>query len=253
MVENYFSLLENESDEPDKNVAKVPKEVDKAAKRLNGMVKSMALKHLDDGKIVAVVGGDHSTSLGLIQALNSREDGFGILQIDAHADLRNSYQDFTYSHACIMHHALENKNVSNLVQVGVRDLGEQEWGMIQSDNRISCYLAAQIMERIFKGENWFSICDEIIAELPEKVYISFDIDGLDPKLCPGTGTPVPGGLDFPMVLTLLKMIALQKEIIGFDLCEVGVSAWDGNVAARILYYLSCFTGVSQGLLKVESF
>ncbi|MFA5533390.1 MAG: arginase family protein, partial [Mariniphaga sp.] len=90
---------------------------------------------------------------------------------------------------------------------------------------------------------------EIIEKLPEQVYISFDIDGLDPKLCPHTGTPVPGGLDFPEAVYLLKRLTESgRRIIGFDVCETGNNEWDANVAARIIYKICNLTGRSQGLI-----
>ena len=90
------------------------------------------------------------------------------------------------------------------------------------------------------------LCREIINHLPEKVYISFDIDGLDPKLCPNTGTPVPGGLELEQVYCLFReLVNSGREIIGFDVCEVGDAEWDGNVGARIVYKLANLLDLSQ--------
>jgi agmatinase len=89
---------------------------------------------------------------------------------------------------------------------------------------------------MLKGLTWHSICEQIISALPQQVYLTIDIDGLDPSLCPNTGTPVPGGLSYEQLIYLLKQLALSdKTIIGMDLVEVGNDAWDANVAARILY------------------
>lgn len=109
---------------------------------------------------------------------------------------------------------------------------------------------------LFEGKSWSKICEQILADLPEQVYISFDIDGLNPKLCPNTGTPVPGGLEFEQAIYLLKkIVASGKKIIGFDLSEVspGNDDWDANVDARLLFQLCNWMAVSQGKLAVSSF
>jgi len=184
------------------------------------------------------LGGDQSTPLGLSKALSKKYDDIGILHIDAHADLRNAYEGFEFSHASIMFNAIKMPQVSRLVQLGIRDYCEAEVQLIQSDPRIHTYFDREIKHREYSGENWAGICHEIIGKLPEKVYISLDIDGLDPKLCPNTGTPVPGGLEFEQVLFLVeKLTASGRKVIGFDLNEVspGEDEWDANVAARLLY------------------
>ena len=131
----------------------------------------------------------------LRKAIAEKFGDFGILQIDAHCDLREAYEGFVYSHASIMYNALEEiPAITRLVQVGIRDYCEEEWEYIrQSNGRIVTYFDKDIKERQYEGDNWKAIADEIIQQLPEKVYLSFDIDGLDPKLCPNTGTPVQGG------------------------------------------------------------
>ena len=195
---------------------------------------------LDEGKIVGLIGGDHSTPLGFIQTLADRHDSFGILQIDAHMDLREAYEGFTYSHASIFHNALQLPSVKKLVQVGIRDFCDAEFERSQSDTRIDTHTMGMIRGKKFDGINWSSYVDQLVESLPEKVYISFDIDGLDPNFCPNTGTPVPGGLDFYEATFLIKkIVAAKKEIIGFDLSEVAGlgNDWDGNVGARILYKL----------------
>ena len=104
------------------------------------------------------------------------------------------------------------------------------------------------------GETWRDICDSIVRDLPHRVYVSFDIDGLDPKLCPGTGTPVPGGLEFEQAMFLVRQLVKSgREIIGFDLCEVapGDSEWNGNVGARVLLKLCNLMAVSQQKLEAQ--
>jgi agmatinase len=197
---------------------------------------------LEKDKLVAVLGGDHSTPFGLIKALGEKHGSFGILQIDAHCDLRKKYEDFVYSHASVMYNVLnEIPALSKLVQVGVRDYCEEEWNYICNSNfRVITYFDKLIKERLFEGQSWKDIADEIINQLPQKVYISFDIDGLDQKLCPSTGTPVPGGFESEEIIYLIKKIKESgKELIGFDLVEIGVGEtdWDSNVGARILWRL----------------
>jgi agmatinase len=149
-----------------------------------------------------------------------------------------------------MYNALKTASVSKLVSVGLRDVCEAEMEVVfNSNDRITPFFDHQIKAKLFEGGNWSTICDEIIAELPQKVYVSFDIDGLDPKLCPNTGTPVPGGLSFEQAVYLLrKLVESERTIIGFDLCEVNPSesTLDANVGARILYHLGNLTGASNG-------
>ena len=131
--------------------------------------------------------------------------------------------------------------MKKLVQVGTRDYSQSEWEFIQDNkNRLSVYFDKDIRTRQFEGERYKEIVEEIVSQLPDKVYISFDVDGLDPKLCPNTGTPVPGGFETEQVFYLLDTIhKAGKKIIGFDLCEVSTSetGWDANVGARILFKL----------------
>lgn len=218
--------------------------INSTCEKLHLEVGKVALEQLSQGKTVGIVGGEHSTPLGLMQALAEKGD-FGILQIDAHADLRKSYEGFTYSHASIMFNALQIPQVKKLVQVGIRDICEAEVELAREDSRINIYLDQKLKEQQFYGKQWAEICDEMISELPQRVYISFDIDGLLPWLCPNTGTPVPGGLNFSEAVFLLKMIGKSgRSIVGFDLCEVapGQDEWNANVGARILYQLCMLAG-----------
>lgn len=155
-------------------------------------IRQKAETYLKDGKKVALLGGEHSTPLGLIEMYANNYTDFGILQIDAHADLRVAYEGFEQSHASIMHNALKHDGITKLVQVGIRDLSEEEYARTQSDNRIQTFFDWTLKEEQFNGKNWKDQVEEIIAALPQHIYISFDIDGLLPALCPNTGTPVPG-------------------------------------------------------------
>jgi agmatinase len=225
-----------------KFMCKSVKEINEGSNYLNNWVYEQSKAILEKQKIVGLLGGDHSTPLGLMKALAEKHGAFGVLQIDAHCDLRIKYEDFTYSHASIMYNALnEIPELVKLVQVGVRDYCEQEWEYICNSNfRVITYFDKNIKERLFEGQLWKTITEEIIQHLPEKVYISFDIDGLDRKLCPNTGTPVPGGFESEEIIYLFKKIKESgRELIGFDLVEIGVGEtdWDSNVGARILWRL----------------
>jgi agmatinase len=186
--------------------------------------------------------------LGYLQLQAEQHTDFGLLVIDAHMDLRKAYEGFTYSHASIFYNALEQlPQIKKLVQVGIRDYCHEEKEYVeQSENRIQIFYDRDMRAKIYQGISWASICEEIVESLPDKVYLSVDIDGLDPKLCPNTGTPVPGGLEYEELVYLLNTLQSSgKTIIGFDLCEVspGDSDWDGNVGARLLFHLC---GVASG-------
>ncbi|MEI6265516.1 MAG: agmatinase family protein [Sphingobacteriia bacterium] len=228
--------------EENKFMCKSLKEINEGSAFMNKWVYENSKTLLDKDKLVAVLGGDHSTSLGLMKALSEKHGDFGVLQIDAHCDLRNKYEDFNYSHASIMYNALtELPSITKLVQVGIRDYCEEEWNYICNSNfRVITYFDKQVKNRLFEGQTWKTIANEIIQNLPQKVYISFDIDGLDRKLCPNTGTPVIGGFESEEMIYLIQKIKDSgRELIGFDLVEIGVGQtdWDSNVGASILWRL----------------
>ncbi len=220
--------------------------VNNASAELNDYVYESAKKLLSQGKFTAIVGGDHSVPLGHLKAIGEKYEEFGILHIDAHADLRIGYEGFKYSHASIMYNSLsEIQQVSQLTQVAVRDYCQEESDYINSNPRIRCFTDKELAKNVFEGKLWKKQCEEIIASLPENVYISLDIDGLSPEFCPGTGTPVPGGLSYNQLDYLLFSLAQSsKKIIGFDLCEVSPQPddeWDANVGARLLYKLCIYS------------
>lgn len=234
--------------------AAVPDIINRACEEMNDWVYQQARYYLKEGKVFGLLGGDHSTPLGAIRALADHHSTFGILQIDAHADLRSAYEGFDYSHASIAHNFLKIPQVDRLVQVGIRDYCEEEWTVIHSDERIRLFSDSQLKAQLFEGRTWISICQEMVANLPEKVYLTIDIDGLNPALCPHTGTPVPGGLDFQQLDYLLKtLVKSGRQVIGFDLVEVAPgpekSDWDANVGARVLYRMVNLAAVSQGKLN----
>jgi agmatinase len=242
-AELYINFIsQGEHVENNKFMCKTLREVNEGSLFLNKWVYEQTAELLGKGKLVGIIGGDHSSPLGFMKAIGERHGEFGILQIDAHCDLRRSYEGFTHSHASIMYNALQDiPEISKLVQVGVRDYSQSEWEYVcESRFRVCTYLDREIKERQYEGQTWKLIADEIVEQLPDKVYLSFDIDGLDPKLCPNTGTPVPGGFETEQVFYLLKRILQSKRtLVGFDLCEIGISntEWDENVGARVLFKL----------------
>jgi len=227
--------------EVNKFMCKSLKDINEGSRLMNDWVHLQTSELLSKGKLVALLGGDHSTPYGFYKAQAAQHGSFGILQIDAHHDLRKSYEGFTFSHASIMYNVLNDiPEVSRIVQVGIRDFSAGEFEYAQQNDKITAFYDQAIKERMYEGATWKQIVDEIVAVLPDKVHISFDIDGLDPKLCPGTGTPVAGGFDTEQVMYLFKkMVAAGKQFIGFDLVEIGLGEtdWNANVGARLLFRL----------------
>ena len=230
---------------------KAPDAINDACARFHDRIEKSAEELLGKNKLVGLIGGDHSTPLGLMRALAKKHGDFGILQVDAHCDLRDAYEGFTYSHASIMNNALKMPEAKKLVQVGVRDYSIGERGVIDASlGRIQTFFDADIKTRQYQGETWSKIVADVVAALPEKVYISFDIDGLDPALCPDTGTPVPGGLQFQEAMYLIEAVGKSgKTIIGFDVNEVspGETEWDANVGMRVLWNLAMWAAKSNSL------
>ena len=226
--------------------------VDALCVRANSAVQAAAAHWTGRGRLVGTVGGDHSTAFGAIAAAAEAHPGLGILHLDAHADLRDAFEGFTWSHASIMNNVMARlPGVARLVQVGLRDVGEREQLAIDSSGgRIVAFHDAALAEAELTGSPFSKLAERIVAELPALVYLSFDIDGLDPSLCPHTGTPVPGGLSFAQVNFLLKTVARQgKRIVGFDLTEVSPGPegdeWDANVGARLLYKMIGWAQLSR--------
>lgn len=218
--------------------------VDTAGEWVNRFVRDSVDRLLSAGKLVGTVGGDHSVPFGAIAAHAERHPGLGILHVDAHADLRHAYEGFAWSHASIMDNVLDQvPAVARLVQVGVRDLcAEEHDRMLGSAGRVVMWFDAELARERFDGITWSSQVERIVADLPAHVYVSFDVDGLDPQLCPNTGTPVPGGLSFQQANHLLGTVVRSgRQIVGFDLVEVAPGPtgdeWDANVGARLLYKL----------------
>jgi len=244
--------------EGDASLEKSLTTVNQLSEKLNQYVYQETRKILESGKIAAVVGGDHSVPFGALRAVAEKFPSYGILHFDAHSDTRDAYEGFQWSHASIMRNVLDHiPAVKKLVQVGIRDVCEEE---IQYTNdqgdRMSVFFDRDLARRRFQGTNWATTALEIVDQLPQEVWVSFDIDGLDPRFCPNTGTPVAGGLDFHEANFILNVLARSgRKIIGFDLNEVapdakGESEWDANVGARLLYKMSAWTLASQGKAKI---
>jgi Arginase/agmatinase/formimionoglutamate hydrolase, arginase family len=234
----------------DRATRKAVADVNAISESVNGWVYEQTRALLAKGKLAVVLGGDHSVPFGAMRAHAEKYPGLGILHLDAHADLRNAYEGFVWSHASIFHNvATKIGGVERIVQVGVRDLSNAESAMIaESEGRIVTFFDSDLAARKEEGETWSVLADEIVAQLPADVYLSWDIDGLDPTLCPSTGTPVPGGLSWNEAIGLLRAIHRSgKRIAGLDLCEVspGETEWDANVGARLLYKMIGFALMTQ--------
>lgn len=231
--------------------------VNKISSQINEWVYNETKKQYKQNKIVSIVGGDHSTPLGAFKAASEQFGDFGILHFDAHSDTRKAFNGHTYSHASIMYNALtEIPQITTLTQVAIRDYCEEEMKFIQSQpNRINLFSDIRLQEKKILGMSFSKITEEIIETLPKQIWISFDIDGLDPKYCPNTGTPVPGGLEYNEVVYILYRLAISgRKIIGFDLVEVApdsknLNEWDANVGMRLLYKMASCCLYSQNKIN----
>jgi len=217
-------------------------------REVDQLVASIVGDVIGAGKCSVLIGGDHSTALGSIRATAARYPGMGILHIDAHADLRPSFEGFERSHASIFHNALAEDlapelgpaaNIARLLQVGLRDVCTQEVQRIESDARITAVFDHEWSEARATGEDLRRMIAANIEVLPADVYLSFDIDGLDPALCPNTGTPVPGGLQWHEAWMWIDAIRKSgRRLVGADLVEVAgdpATTIDAPVAARLLW------------------
>ncbi len=244
-LESGEAISENKKLSSDLNM------INAECRNLNDEVRERTLYWIAKGKKVVLLGGDHSTPLGYYEALAQHHESFGILHIDAHMDLRIAYEGFTYSHASIMYNTLKLKEVSKIISVGIRDFCKEEVEVVESESgRVKILSDLDLKNDQFKNISWAEQCQKIIDALPEKVLVSFDIDGLYPWYCPNTGTPVPGGLSFEQAAYLISKLGESgKSIIGFDLVEVapGDDDWDGNVGARMLYHMCGVLAKNNGL------
>lgn len=232
----------------DPELAGAAARIDAIGGALNEWVRDHTHATLAAGKLPALLGGDHSTSFGAIAACAARHPGLGILHFDAHADLRDAYEGFTWSHASILFNVLERLgDVARVVQVGVRDIGEEELRLIEaSQGRVVTLFDPEWARARLAGGDLAELARGALERLPEEVYVTFDVDGLEPALCPNTGTPVPGGLTWAeAMLWLEELVASGRRVVGLDLTEVSPGpagdpeglGWDAIVGARLLYRL----------------
>jgi agmatinase len=229
--------------------ASILKQVDAACEQVNQFVFDQTMRTLKAGKVPGAVGGEHSVPFGAIRACAEHFGPIGILHIDAHMDLRDAFEGFTWSHASIMHNVLTRiPQVRRVVQVGIRDFGERELAFAQAQgDRVKVHFDDEIALWLADAGLYTQVCKAAVESLPERVYVSFDIDALDPSLCPHTGTPVPGGLPFNHAVFMLEALKKSgKQVVGFDLVEVAPGPehepeWDANVGARVLYKLCGLT------------
>lgn len=222
------------------------KRVNEISNKLNDFLKDQVEGLLSQNKTVGILGGDHSVPFSSIAAHIEKYPKLGLLHIDAHFDFRKAYEGFENSHASIMYNVVTKTVLQSLTTIGIRDYCEEEIQFAFENKMVKRFTDDQIFERKSEGQSWKDICTQIIETLPDQVYVSFDIDGLEPQFCPGTGTPVPGGLSYNEAVYLLRsLFKAGKQIVGFDLCEVGPTDFDGNIGARILYELSVLSIESQ--------
>lgn len=203
-----------------------PKELESAIEKTAGAL-------IDQNKFVILVGGDHSVTPGFCKAYHNRIDDLGVIQLDAHADLRTSYDDNEYSHACTMARIREfNKKT---LQLGIRSMSKEEYEKVIAED-ISLATIYQDRKGLFNVE-------AALAQLPENVFLTLDVDVFDFSVVQSTGTPEPGGYSWPDGLSLLKDIFFKKNVIGFDVVELAANANDHNSAfavARLIYKLIGF-------------
>ena len=186
---------------------------------------------INENKFVVTLGGEHSLSISPIKAYLEAYTNLSVLQIDAHSDLRDTYENSKHSHACVMARVAEL--TKNIVQVGIRAQSTEEAEFIKK-NKINTFYARNIHTNKF-GKDWQK---KVVSKLKKNVYITFDLDGFDPSLLPATGTPEPGGLFWNETMSLLKLVGKEKNIVGFDVVELAPSKYhpaSNFVAAKLVY------------------
>lgn len=239
-AEKVIKQLENGGDISGEFFVRRTRRINDGCARMNEKVYNEISAQLAKGKITGLVGGDHSTAYGSIKAVAESCEGVGILHFDAHRDLREAYENFEYSHASVMFNVLRDiPQVSKLVQVAVRDFCYAERSIAENDPRIESFEWDALAHAKFEGRTWAAVCADIVATLPDNIYISMDIDALSIEYCPHTGTPVVGGMTFDEAVYLMDCVARSgRRIVGFDLVEVVPDLkdkTDASVGARMLY------------------
>lgn len=239
-AEKVIEHLEEGGDPDSESIVRKVRRINEGSARINESIYNQTRHWLSQGKLVGLVGGDHSTSYGAIRAVSEACGSIGVLHFDAHCDLRECYEGFEHSHASIMFNVLKDMpEVSKIVEVGVRDFCDDELALVRSTERVEMFDDYSLSCAKFEGRMWASLCEEIVATLPDKVYISMDIDALSVEYCPSTGTPVVGGLSFNEAVYLMDCVARSgRRIVGFDMVEVVPTLenkLDASVGARMLY------------------
>jgi agmatinase len=213
--------------------------VDSSPDAMVKTVESAVDKHLEAEKFVTILGGEHSVSIGSIRSFNKTFEDLTVLQLDAHSDLRPSYEGSKYNHACALHEA---SCTTNLVQVGIRSMDRVELEYLREENLFTSY-------DIISNEYWQ---EDVINCLGQNVYITIDLDAFDPSIMPSTGTPEPGGLFWNETLDLLKKVFLNSNVVGFDIVELApkedFSAPD-FLAAKLYYKLLSYKFHLDGVKK----
>ncbi|MFI4917192.1 MAG: agmatinase family protein [Phycisphaerales bacterium JB060] len=240
------TLIEVEGEPPVDEAAR--ERVNAAGERVWAYVRGTVGGILSERKTPGLVGGEHSVPLGAIEACAQHAGEIGILQIDAHMDLREAYCGLTHSHASIMRNALTMvPGVRALAQIGIRDYCREELDFAHSakdtlGKPVTTIFGEDIADTGGDPASFLELVNRALHALPDTIYVTFDIDALEVYLCPNTGTPVPGGLSFPQAAALIKaVIDSGKKVVGFDLVEVapdpdpGVRSIDAVVGARVLY------------------
>ena len=230
-----------------KEIIGLSNRIDSICDSVNSDIRESVDASIRANKIVGYLGGCHGSVFGAIQAHAIHHKSFTILHLDAHHDLRNAYEGIKNSHASIMYNVMEQiPEVTKLVSVGIRSYGKDEFDYAKSNYKIKTFYSDDIFSETYLSTALNRIANECTGD----VYISFDIDFLEPYLCPNTGTPVPGGFTMFQAKKLINMIAEKCKIIGFDLNEVVPNTpVDALVGAEILYHLCVRTMQSQGLYK----
>lgn len=175
-------------------------------------IEKAASGHMESGRFLFSVGGDHAITIGLCRAAAARYPDAGVLQIDAHLDLRDSWNGSRYNHACVMRRIGDDLGLP-FVQVGIRSFCPEEYDYIKA-NHLYPFYGHNLNPA---DDSWM---DDVVYALPENVYLSIDLDGLDPGIVPGTGTPVPGGLTYRQVVELVKRVGMEKNVVAADINEL---------------------------------
>lgn len=226
----YLELFDGASVPADRGIFTTPSlDCEGPVEDVLGQIEDAVWKALGSEKIPVVLGGEHTVSVGAFNALARLNKPVGIVQFDAHADLRDSYEGSRFSHACALYHAVEHG--MSLFQIGVRSLSPSDLAYRKNNSRVS-FLDA---DRLFRE----GVPSPLLpADFPENIYITFDVDGLDPSILPATGTPEPGGLLWYQAMDLLETIIRGRNVLGFDVVELAPMPYhhaSDFTTARLVY------------------